>query len=48
MAKQSAMPVVGFLSPASPDALSYTVRAFQQGLKDTSYIERENAAIEYR
>jgi putative ABC transport system substrate-binding protein len=42
------MPVVGWLSPASPDALPYTLRAFQQGLKDTGYVERENVAIEYR
>jgi putative ABC transport system substrate-binding protein len=46
--EQAAMPVVGWLSPASPDALPYTLRAFQQGLKDTGYVERENVAIEYR
>ena len=45
---QQAMPVVGFLNPASPDALPYTLRAFRQGLKDTGYVERENVAIEYR
>jgi putative ABC transport system substrate-binding protein len=47
-AQQPAMPVVGFLNPASPDALPYTLRAFHQGLKDTGYVERENVAIEYR
>ena len=31
--QQPAVPVVGFLSPASPDALAYTLRAFRQGLK---------------
>ena len=47
-AQQSAMPVVGFLSPASPDALPYLVRAFHQGLNGVGYVERENVAIEYR
>ena len=47
-AQQPAMPVVGFLSPASPDALPDTLRAFRQGLKDTGYVEGENVAIEYR
>jgi putative ABC transport system substrate-binding protein len=42
------MPVIGFLSPASPDALAYILRAFRQGLKDTGYVEGENVAIEYR
>jgi hypothetical protein len=32
-AQQPPMPVIGFLSPASPDALAYTLRAFRQGLK---------------
>ena len=47
-AQQPAMPVVGYLSPASPDALAYTLRAFRQGLKDNGYVEGENVAIEYR
>jgi putative ABC transport system substrate-binding protein len=47
-AQQPAMPVVGFLNPASPDALPYTLRAFHQGLKDSGYVEHENVAIEYR
>jgi putative tryptophan/tyrosine transport system substrate-binding protein len=47
-AQQPPMPVIGFLHPASPDALPYILRAFHQGLKDTGYVERENLAIEYR
>ena len=47
-AQPAAMPVVGFLSPASPDALPYLVRAFHQGLNGAGYVERENVAIEYR
>jgi ABC-type uncharacterized transport system substrate-binding protein len=45
---QQPMPVIGFLHPASPDALAGRLRAFRQGLKDTGYVEGENVAIEYR
>ena len=44
--QQPAMPVIGFLSPASP--VADTLRAFRQGLKDTGYVEGENVAIDYR
>src|SRR4029450_6881210 len=47
-AQQPAMPVVGFLSAASPDGYTERLRGFRQGLKDTGYVERENVAIEYR
>src|SRR5262245_53844930 len=45
---QQPMPVVGFLDTRSPDAVANRLRAFRQGLKDTGYVERENATIEYR
>jgi ABC-type uncharacterized transport system substrate-binding protein len=45
-AQQSAMPVVGFLHPSSPEP--YRLRAFRQGLKDVGFVEGENVTIEYR
>jgi putative ABC transport system substrate-binding protein len=47
-AQQTAMPVVGFLDPRSPDTLADRLRAFRQGLKETGHVEGENVAIEYR
>jgi putative tryptophan/tyrosine transport system substrate-binding protein len=47
-AQQPAMPVIGWLSSASPDGFSERLRGFRQGLKDTGYVERENVTIEYR
>jgi ABC-type uncharacterized transport system substrate-binding protein len=45
-AQQSAMPVIGFLHPSSPD--TYRLRALRQGLKDAGLFEGENVVIEYR
>jgi putative ABC transport system substrate-binding protein len=42
------MPVIGYLDPRSPDAISERLRAFHQGLKETGYVVGENVAIEYR
>ncbi len=47
-AQQPAMPVIGFLHPASPEGLADRLRGFRQGLKDTGYVEGENVVIEYR
>jgi putative ABC transport system substrate-binding protein len=47
-AQQAAMPVVGFLSSASPDLYSDRLRTFRQGLKEAGYIEGQNVEIEYR
>jgi ABC-type uncharacterized transport system substrate-binding protein len=47
-AQQPAMPVIGWLSPTSPDNYTDRLRAFRQGLKDTGYVEGENVTVEYR
>ena len=47
-AEQPAMPVIGFLHPASPETQTERLRAFRQGLKEEGYVEGENVAIEYR
>jgi putative tryptophan/tyrosine transport system substrate-binding protein len=47
-AQQAAMPVIGFLDPRAPDALTDRLRGFRQGLKDTGYVEGENVTVEYR
>jgi putative tryptophan/tyrosine transport system substrate-binding protein len=46
-AQQAAMPVIGFLNPASSDGYTERLRGFRQGLKDIGYVERENVTIEY-
>jgi putative tryptophan/tyrosine transport system substrate-binding protein len=47
-AQQPSVPVVGFLSSASPDTYSGRVHAFHQGLSENGYVEGRNVAIEFR
>jgi putative ABC transport system substrate-binding protein len=47
-AQQPAMPSIGFLNSGSPDGYAPMLAGFAQGLKDTSFIEGRNVAIEYR
>jgi putative tryptophan/tyrosine transport system substrate-binding protein len=42
------MPVIGFLHPASKATYEDMLAAFSHGLKETGYIEGQNATIEYR
>jgi putative tryptophan/tyrosine transport system substrate-binding protein len=45
---QQAIPVVGFLNSASPDAFAPYVAGFLQGLRDGGYIDGQNVKIRYR
>src|SRR5258707_13157523 len=47
-AQQPAMPVIGFAHPLSPYNASRWLTAFRKGLHETSYVEGQNVAIEYR
>jgi putative ABC transport system substrate-binding protein len=47
-AQQAALPMIGFLSGTSPEGFTERLPAFRQGLKELSFVEGENVAIEYR
>jgi ABC-type uncharacterized transport system substrate-binding protein len=47
-AQQSAMPIIGYLSSASPGSNPSVMAAFRQGLSEASYVEGQNLAVEYR
>src|SRR5687767_3972738 len=47
-AQQPALPVIGFLRSSTPAHATHYVAAFQQGLKETGFIEGENVALEFR
>src|ERR1700730_9497547 len=47
-AQQSAMPVIGFLSSASPSAYAGRVAAFRKGLNESGYLDGRDVAIEFR
>jgi ABC-type uncharacterized transport system substrate-binding protein len=42
------MPLIGWLGTTSPGPYASFVAAFRQGLSETSYVEGQNLAIEYR
>jgi putative ABC transport system substrate-binding protein len=47
-AQRPAIPVIGFLSSASPQHYVDRVRAFHRGLKEAGYVEGQNVGIDYR
>jgi putative ABC transport system substrate-binding protein len=47
-AQQATMPVVGFLSSASPTAWTSVVAGFREGLNETGFIDGQNVTIEFR
>ena len=47
-AQQPALPVIGFLRSASLASFAHLVTAFRHGLKETSFVESQNVAIEFR
>ena len=47
-AQQPVMPVIGFLSPGSPEADTDRMNAVRRGLAEVGYVEGQNVAIEYR
>jgi len=47
-AQQPAIPIIGFLSSASPGPFAPFLAAFLAGLREAGYFEGSNVAIEYR
>src|SRR5262244_1867127 len=47
-AQQPAMPVIGFLSSSAPVDRARYLTAFRQGLRESTFVEGQNVAIEYR
>ena len=47
-AQQRAMPVVGFINAASPQAYARMLSAFLKGLSEAGYVENQTVKIEYR
>src|SRR3954470_1692550 len=45
---QPAIPVIGFLNSASPEGFARWVAAFRDGLRESGFVEGQNATIEYR
>ena len=46
--QQSAVPVIGFMSPRSPEDSTYLLAAFRRSLAEGGFVEGQNVAIEFR
>jgi putative ABC transport system substrate-binding protein len=47
-AQQAGIPVIGFLSSASPEPFARMLMGFRRGLSEGGFVESQNVAIEYR
>src|SRR5437879_4938317 len=47
-AQRTALPVIGFLGPASAAGYAPYVSSFRRGLDGAGFVEGRNAAVEYR
>jgi putative tryptophan/tyrosine transport system substrate-binding protein len=47
-AQKAAMPLIGFLNSASPDAFAPFVSSFLRGLEAVGFVDGQNVLIEYR
>jgi ABC-type uncharacterized transport system substrate-binding protein len=47
-AQQAAMPVIGILAIAAPEANAIRLRAIREGLRTAGYVEGQNVKVEYR
>jgi putative tryptophan/tyrosine transport system substrate-binding protein len=47
-AQQTSMPVIGFLSSRSPGESANVLAAFREGLRETGFVEGQNAVIAFR
>ena len=46
-AQQQALPVVGLVNPATPEAATRYLAAFRKGLSEAGYAEGQNVTVEY-
>lgn len=47
-AEQGALPIIGFLGTAAPEAYTVRLEAFRRGLQENGLVEGKNVTIEYR
>jgi putative tryptophan/tyrosine transport system substrate-binding protein len=47
-AQRTAMPVIGYLCPESPELFASRLKAFHQGLGEIGFVEGRNVAIDYQ